>query len=953
MRVFINPSYTSPDRGDGGIRRVVEAQQRYLPSLGWDIASTPDEADLIANHGTSLVERPGVPMANHNHGLYWEDYAFGDWGDVANRHVIDVMTRAQAITAPSQWVAHAISRGMLISPEVVYHGVDADDWAHDETHGGYVLWNKARVDPVSDPSDMQRLADLLPDVPFVSTFGKATPNVTITGVGSYEQMRPLVQRAGVYLATARETFGIGTLEALAAGVPVVGWDYGGQREIIRQGETGYLVPFGDLAGLADAVQRCLVERDRLSANCRADAAGRWGWEDKIQRYADLYTRTVQAWRQPRPKVSVVITAYNLGHYLSDALKSVDKQTMSDWECVIVDDCSTDEETQRYTKIADLHDQMRYLRTPENLGLAGARNYGWQHAHGKYVLFLDADDQLAPNALDQLSAALDHDSSIHIAYGNLDIVNHDGQERKRNPWPDGDFHWQAQIAHLNQLPYCSMLRREVLERSGGYRTRDWRAEDASLWSRVTSFGFRAAHVTSDTTLIYRLHSAQKSRGEDSDGDWTAWLPWRIAGEPRSGFQAIRGGAQPNARLVPFGAQGEPPVTRKAWPVRHHQHPVVSVIIPVGPGHAEYLIDALDSVQAQTMPEWECLVIDDAWTLESRGGSAFINTPVLPVLNGHPWAQCIATGPNQRGTGAARNTGLAAATAPLVLFLDADDVLVPRALELLLKGYADSGGRYAYSDWLTLEDERRIDGPMERHEVEDYDARAMLTGLRHAVTALIPTDWARAVGGFDESLPVFEDWAFYCKLAASGYCGVRVAQPLLIYRRQSGLRTRMALRPRENGEDVPAYTPLGEAAAAAIIDRFTPWTSGQEAIMGCCGGSAPVVQAAHEALNDMLDFATGGTLSAASPVENGAIRMEFVGDQLGAQSYYGKGSKLLYRAGREMGSRFHDVDPRDVEYFLSLGLFRIVAPEPLMAAAVAEPEMAVLTEPRVQGRVKGRR
>lgn len=937
MRVFINPSYPSPDRGDGGIRRVVEAQQRYLPSLGWDIAITPDEADLIANHGTSLVERHGVPMVNHNHGLYWEDYAFGDWGDVANRHVIDVMTRAQTITAPSQWVAHAISRGMLVSPEVVYHGVDADAWAHNEAHGGYVLWNKARVDPVSDPSDMQRLASLLPNVPFVSTFGTPTPNVTITGVGSYAQMKPLIQRAGVYLATARETFGIGTLEALAAGVPVVGWDYGGQREIIRQAETGYLVPFGDLEALADAVRRALANRAGLGAAARHDAADRWGWQDKIAQYAALYTRAVQAWQTPRPKVSVVITAYNLAQYLPDALNSVQAQTMNDYECLIIDDCSTDETgtlTGRLT--GTLGAKFRFTQTPHNLGLAGARNYGWQHAKGRYILFLDADDQLAPNALDVLSATLDQQTAIHIAYGNLDIVNHDGQERKRNPWPAGDFHWQAQIAHLNQLPYCSMMRREVLERSGGYRTRDWRAEDASLWSRVTSFGFRAAHVTGDTCLIYRLHSAQKSRGEDSDGDWTAWLPWRIAGDPRSGFQAIRSGAQPNARLVPFGAQGEPPVTRKAWPARHHQHPVVSVIIPVGPGHAEYLIDALDSVQAQTMPEWECIVVNDS------GGAL--------DLAGSPWAHVIDAG--DLGAGGARNRGLAHATAPLVLFLDADDVLVPRALDLLLKGYADSGGRYAYSDWLTLADERRIDGPMERHDVEEYDARAMLSGLRHAVTALVPAEWARAVGGFDASLPVFEDWDFYCKLAASGYCGVRVAQPLLIYRRQSGLRTRMALRPRASGQDAPAYTPMGEQAAAAIIDRFTPWTSGQEALMGCCGGSAPVVQAAHEALNDMLDFATGGTLSAA-PTENGAVRMEFIGDQMGAQSYYGKGSGLLYRAGREMGSRFHDVDPRDVEYFLSLGLFRIVAPEPLMAAAVAESEPMVATEPRVQGRVKGRR
>jgi glycosyltransferase involved in cell wall biosynthesis len=859
------------------------------------VTNNPDEADLIATHGATLIERPGVPLVNHNHGLLWEDYGFGGWGDDVNKHVIDVMTRAQAITAPSQWVAHAISRGMLHKAEVIYHGIDADEWATTEPHAGYVLWNKARVDPVSDPSDMQAVAALLPDVPFVTTFGRPTTNVTVTGVGTYEQMRPVVQRAGVYLATARETFGIGTLEALAAGVPVAGWRYGGQEEIVIDGETGYLAEYGDFDQLAQAIRVCLSERGRLSRNCIEDARDRWGWQARIKQYADLYTRIYQAYHQARPKVSVIVTCYNLARYLPDALNSVLNQTMQDFECLIVDDHSTDgthEVTHDFIIGRKREQDARFdLRTPDrNLGLSGARNYGFAHSKGRYILFLDADDMLAPNALDALSGPLDREASIHIAYGSLDIVNHEGQQRKRNPWPAGEFSWNAQIAHLNQLPYAAMVRREVLERSGGYRTRDWRAEDASFWSRVTSFGFRAAKVTDDATLIYRIRNDSKGSIErrehaDVDGDWVAWFPWRLAGDPDSGMAAMRARARPNTRIVPFGAQGQPPAPLKAWPVRHFQHPIVSIIIPVGPGHERYLVDALDSVQAQTMPEWECIVVNDT-------GAPLDITP-------WPWIQpADVSRETSAGAGAARNAGLALARAPLVLFLDADDVIVPRALELLLKSYADSGGRYVYSDWLTLEDERRIDGPMEPHEVEEYDARKMLSGLRHAVTALIPAEWARDVGGFDEVLPVFEDWDFYCKLAASGYCGVRAPHPLLIYRRASGLRTRAALKPREQADDVAAYTPLGEAAAAAIIDRFAAWASGEEPIMGCCSGSPQIIAAANDALGDMVSLATGGVVSQAAPVpDNGLVRMEFIGDQAGAQSFYGKGSGRLYRAGRE--------------------------------------------------------
>src|SRR6187549_234468 len=422
MRVFINPIYNSPDKADGGIRRVSEAMVKYLPSFGWDVTSTPDDADLIVNHGAGLVERPGVPMISHNHGLMWSSYSFGTWGDDVNKHVVECMAHAEAVTAPSRWVSQAISRGMLITPEVIYHGVDAADWAHDLPTLGYVLWNKARADQVSDPRDMQDVAALLPDVPFLSTFGRQSQNVHLTGALPYDQMRAMVQQAGVYLATARETFGIGTLEAMAAGVPVAGWRYGGQEEIIIEGETGYLAEYGDYDGLAACIRRCLHERDRLSANCIADVQSRWGWKDKIAQYAALYTRTHQAYHQARPKVSVVVTTHNLARYLPDALASMQAQTLQDYECVVVDDLSTDNPKALVPK----DKRFRYLRTPSNLKLSGARNYGWQHAKGRYILFLDADDMLTPNALDLLSGALDQQPGVHVAFGHLDTMNEQGQ-----------------------------------------------------------------------------------------------------------------------------------------------------------------------------------------------------------------------------------------------------------------------------------------------------------------------------------------------------------------------------------------------------------------------------------------------------------------------------------------------------------------------------------------------
>lgn len=123
--------------------------------------------------------------------------------------------------------------------------------------------------------------------------------------------------------------------------------------------------------------------------------------------------------------------------------------------------------------------------------------------------------------------------------------------------------------------------------------------------------------------------------------------------------------------------------------------------------------------------------------------------------------------------------------------------------------------------------------------------------------------------------------------------------------------------------------------------------------CCGNNPATAAAAANALGDLAAFALGGPAPASvAPEARGVqtVRMEFIGAQEGARTLYGKGSKLPYRAGREPGARFHDVDPRDVEHFLDLGLFRVVA----TIENTVEERAAAAVEPRVDvSRVKGRK
>src|SRR5690606_31186137 len=126
-------------------------------------------------------------------------------------------------------------------------------------------------------------------------------------------------------------------------------------------------------------------------------------------------------RAPRPAVTVIVTCHNLARYLPDCLRSVQAQTLADWERLIVDDASLDDTPAIAREVAAADRRFRYLPTPHNLNLSGARNYGFKQATGRYILHLDADDMLTPQALATLSAALDRDPGLHIAYGSLETV----------------------------------------------------------------------------------------------------------------------------------------------------------------------------------------------------------------------------------------------------------------------------------------------------------------------------------------------------------------------------------------------------------------------------------------------------------------------------------------------------------------------------------------------------
>ena len=112
---------------------------------------------------------------------------------------------------------------------------------------------------------------------------------------------------------------------------------------------------------------------------------------------------------PNPVVSIVVPVYNSGRYIESTLESIREQSFSAWECVVVDDGSTDHSLSICENYASEDPRFKVM-TQENRGVSTARNVGLKVCVGKYVCFVDSDDWIEP---DYLSALLDNAGNAEL------------------------------------------------------------------------------------------------------------------------------------------------------------------------------------------------------------------------------------------------------------------------------------------------------------------------------------------------------------------------------------------------------------------------------------------------------------------------------------------------------------------------------------------------------------
>jgi glycosyltransferase involved in cell wall biosynthesis len=204
-----------------------------------------------------------------------------------------------------------------------------------------------------------------------------------------------------------------------------------------------------------------------------------------------------------PLVSVVIPCYNSARYLAETVESVVAQTYGRIEIIVVDDGSSD----ATSEIAQSY-PVRYVYQT-NRGISAARNTGIVHSQGKYVLFLDHDDRLLPNAVEAGVKVLEENPECAIAVGEHRYIGPDGTALGySHKHAAGRDHYRQLLEHnFIETPCSALHRRSGLELAGGFDESVQGAEDYELYLRTAR---RSPLITHGAPVAeYRLHEANAS------------------------------------------------------------------------------------------------------------------------------------------------------------------------------------------------------------------------------------------------------------------------------------------------------------------------------------------------------------------------------------------------------------------------------------------------------------
>lgn len=216
-----------------------------------------------------------------------------------------------------------------------------------------------------------------------------------------------------------------------------------------------------------------------------------------------------------PTVSVVIPTHNRSDLIERAVRSVLDQTFSDLECIVVDDCSTDETVSVVESIED--DRLTLRKHEENRGAATARNTGIKSASGEFIAFLDDDDKWRPEKLDkQIDLYQSTDNRVGLVYCWMDYCKNDGTiVAEYQPDLKGDVFLDVLDKQRIGNSSTLLIPADIIREVGGFDESLHRGNDGDLIRRIT-LNYEVEFVPEALVVAYVDHGHRRISTQDEQG-----------------------------------------------------------------------------------------------------------------------------------------------------------------------------------------------------------------------------------------------------------------------------------------------------------------------------------------------------------------------------------------------------------------------------------------------------
>ncbi|CAK0769444.1 alpha-1, 2-mannosyltransferase/rhamnosyltransferase [Gammaproteobacteria bacterium] len=449
-----------------------------------------------------------------------------------------------------------------------------------------------------------------------------------------------------------------------------------------------------------------------------------------------------------PLVSVVIPCYNQANYLPEAVASVANQTFSDWEIIIVNDGSPDNTSEVMHSLAATYPEKQFvLLVKANGGLSSARDAGMRVARGRFLLPLDADDQLAPSFLKETVAILIQHPEIAVVYTDIQCFGNSTEVI-----PTREF--GLNIMQQNGIAYCALFRREVWEVIGGYNPNmSIGYEDWDFWVSAVERRFQGYHIPKNLFLYHVRAQSMISTAQQRHLDLFARI---VLNHPQI-YDST------SCRVAEELLQANPLPPPKSGTVS------ISVVIPFYK-QVHYFPEAVESVVTQTCDDWEIIIVDE----DSPSAASIVVSQLMETYPGR-----ITLIEKIRGTlSSLRNTGIRAARGEYIFLMNASDRIKETMLRrtmAILDECQDVGFAYTDIQYVGVQNDVL--------PLSDFDLDALVFGENIVCTGVLvrKTAWLK-VGGYNEDMrDDCTDRDFWIRCVGNGWRGYCVHEPLSYCRR----------------------------------------------------------------------------------------------------------------------------------------------------------------------------